>query len=667
MDYYGCRTNRLTIRSESYNLDRFKIVGLAMGIETIKSLRTEFGLAIALSGLALGIVICALYLISHAFYFLVFGPTLIIGSVLFLLIRKRKINSLPTPGNQKVWIISNCIFFVLYCSSWWILFFHSSRSLQYFFIIALSVAITGVSIIASTGKYHTLLEIIKIFLISLNIKYSIYIFAGGIPGVDSWTHARMNDLLSQSGSITTLVGKEEFFPLMHIYVAITQLITNTSIKVATNFSVILPFIILSIFVFLIARHLFGDKVGLISLLVFNIMDYHTYWGANPQTTTFGFSLYCVVIFLLFKQMWEKWDKIWLILTIVLFMTLIQTHAVSSFVLFITLLGYMLGSWFINFESKTELYKNTICIVILYCIALIGYWGYFVQFVEDRSIFEQVGSNFIQHLQSSFSPIEGASETGKYIVLNPPPFLEHYLDNVAIIIILSLAIVTCLWWLSHHLYFPTTIIASIILSLTFVTFSFPLVGLRNIIPGRWFVFIYFFTSIAIGFYLVCICPCNKSKYAFQLTIVFVLFLLSFASITDSIANSDAPLWLKENTVATVYTPAEFMSSETLSKFNQTLLADSRFASAFSFHAQETKNLQFRISSTGQYCGINEDFLREEIFVWRSYMLTRPVQVLIYSYNDGNWYQDSYVAGLTTLSALERTNKIYDIKEVSGYIR
>lgn len=636
-----------------------------MDIGFVKSLTKDLGLAIAFLGLVFGLIICALYLISHAFYFLVFGPTLIFGSVLFLLTKNQKISSLPISRNQKVWLISSCIFFAFYCLSWWILFLEN-RSFLFFLIVALSVSTVGLSIIASTGRYQAIFEIVKIFLVSLNLKYSIYIFSGGFPGVDSWTHARMNDLLSQSGTLATLIGKEEFFPLMHIHVAVTQLITETSIKVATNFSVILPFIVLSIFVFLIARHLFDDKVGLVALLILNITDYHIYWGANPQTTTFGFSLYCVIIFLLFKQIWEK-NNIWLILTVTLFAILIQTHAVSSFILLITLFGYTVGLWTMNLGKGVLIHNKIVYTLLFYSVAIISYWGYFVQYVEDRSIFEQVVGNLMMHIQESFNPIEGASETGKYLVLNSPPFIEMYLDKIVIIIILSLTIAACIWWLSRRLFSPTTVVVSIITVLAFVTFVFPFVGLRNIIPGRWFVFMYFFTSIAIGFYLIRICSLNKNKHIFLLTIVFVLFALSFGSITNSIANSDAPLWLREDTITTVYTPTEFKGSETLSKLNQTLVTDSRFASAFSWYGSEKKEIQFRINSNNQGYGIGDNFLKDEIFVWRSYMLTRPIHALIYDTESKRWYQDSYVPGSTAQWTLEQTNKIYDIEEVSGYVQ
>lgn len=640
------------------------MIGRAIVTEIIKFLRKDLGLATAISGLVFGIIICALYIISHAFYFLVFGPTLIVGSVISLLTINQKINSLPVLGDRKVWLISSCIFFALYCLSWWILFFEN-RSLHFFLIVALSMGITGLSILASTSRFQILLEIIKIFLVSLNLKYSIYIFAGGFPGVDSWTHARMNDLLTQSGSITTLLGKEEYFPLMHIHVAATQLITDTSIKVATNFSVIVPFIILSIFIFLVARHLFCDKVGLLALLVLNTTDYHIYWGAAPQTTTFGFALYCIIIFLLFRQILRKRDITWLALTVVLFTSLILTHAVSSFILLITLFGYIVGLWIINLERGVSIHNPVIYILLFYFTAIVSYWGYFVQYGGDRSIFVQVAENLLDHIQKSFDPIAGASETGKYLVLNISPFIEMYLDKIAIIIILSLTIATCVWWLSQRLTCPTTIIFFIITVLVFVTFVFPFVGLRNIIPGRWFVFIYFFTSIAIGFYLIYIHSLNVNKRVLLLTTVFVLLALSFVSITNSIANPDAPLWLRGDTVTTIYTPAEFMSSKTLSKFGQTLVVDERFAVAFRWHGGETKDIQFRISDTGQDYRINEDSFGEEVIVWRSYMLTRPIHVLIHNTDNGNWYQDNYVAGVTALSTLERTNKIYDISDVSGY--
>ena len=117
-------------------------------------------------------------------------------------------------------------------------------------------------------------------IVSFNLKYSLFLGYYGV-GSDYWRHLADNNLLSKYGFIEVLSAKEPYYPLMHIQVAITDIITHTPIKDATNFAIIIPLVISSICIFLVARNILNAKVGLLAMLIVNITDYHTYWGAAP--------------------------------------------------------------------------------------------------------------------------------------------------------------------------------------------------------------------------------------------------------------------------------------------------------------------------------------------------------------------------------------------------
>ena len=147
----------------------------------------------------------------------------------------------------------------------------------------------------------------------------------------------MNEVLAQVGNIGVLFDKEEFFPIMHINVAISQIVPGLPVKDASMFSIILPLVISSICVYLVGRELFDEKIGLLGMLIVNISDYHNWWGVAPQTTSYG-----VIIFssqyLLYK-LTNLENKInlsnkikWLAILLTLMFTMIMAHAVSSFIL-----------------------------------------------------------------------------------------------------------------------------------------------------------------------------------------------------------------------------------------------------------------------------------------------------------------------------------------------
>ena len=160
---------------------------------------------LAVIGVVFGVLISLLYLVSPTIYLFSLGMALILSCSVYLLISYAKFSADKQHNiskNEKIFL--DIIFLLLFSSSLIILHNFNYRPVSYFLIYSFCVGVVAVSIFFSTNKLDYLIQYSKIILLSFNIKYSIFNLAGFIPGMDPWGHAKMNELLSQSGNIEVL-------------------------------------------------------------------------------------------------------------------------------------------------------------------------------------------------------------------------------------------------------------------------------------------------------------------------------------------------------------------------------------------------------------------------------------------------------------------------------
>jgi len=612
-----------------------------------------------IAGIVFGIAITSLYLISATIHLLMLGPALTLASLLYLAIKNRE-TMLSESVAKPAKILLEVIFFILFSASLLTLHANEGRPLVYFVLIALSAGFLALSIVFLNGKSDAVIQVVKILMVSFNLKYSLFLGYYGV-GSDYWRHLADNNLLSQYGFIEVLSAKEPFYPLMHIQVAVNGIITGTPIKDATNFAIIIPLVISSICVFLVARDIIEAKIGVLAMLIVNITDFHTSWGAAPQTTTYGICLYYFLIFFIFRGATANSNRNkWVLLTILFIPVLILAHAVSSFIALISILGLIVGScmYKVVFNKHATILPPVI-VLLLSGIVLLQHW--FVAIYSERSersFFEVIMSTLITSA-TEYADFLNRPETISGYVTALPPLFERIADVAGLTLLLFLSIVSCLFWLSKK-YRSTFTFSMLVCTvmLLFITFGFPLFGMRNIIPSRWFAFMYFFLSIMAAFALL-ILSSKISRKGLGLMMCFVILsCLTFFMTTSTIANGDNPFWLQETRVSAAYTTQEGIGAERLSSVSERILVDSRYAEVINSIPHSAEH---RIFSSDRQITSTPD----TVFLWRQYMLDRPIEndVCLEGYHKE--VSSPQILGIKFLIGLDNFDKIYDNHGIEGY--
>jgi len=613
---------------------------------------------LAALGVVFGILITSLYSVSPTIRIFSIGMALTLSCSLYLIINHAQFSVYPYQTiSRKGKTILDIVFLLSFSLSLIILHNSDYRPLSYFLIYSLCVGSVAVSIFFSANKLDYLIQYSKIILLSFNIEYSIFNLAGFVPGIDSWGHARMNDLLSQTGNIGVLFNKEMYFPIMHIQTAIMEIISNVPIKDASNFAIIVPFVLASSFVYLASKYFLGERGGLFAMLLVIVSDFNIYWGSAPQTTSYGIILYYLVIYILVKSYFLKYSPKYASLLIFLVFTLTITHAVSSFIFVITILSLLFGSFLYSliYEERITSKFEFISISLISVISLIQYWFFAIYSKETGTFFDVIFSWFYYYI-TGHAGFLNRPETVSIISTTLPPFLERFVDTFGLFLYLFFGIVGSLFCLSPKYRSKTNFIFIFSLTTLFgITFVFPLFGLRNIIPTRWFSFEYFILSILASFSILKLTTYLKSRRFRSIFIAVIFISSSFFMSASTISNLDSPVWLKNDTISTTFTLEEVKGAETLSKFGTNFIADNSFGS-----------LAVALNSK-QHLTIFSPSIRlnhGEIFLWRSYMEKRPVEYFT-QLAEFDPISSNFVPGPNYHSKLIQYDKIYDNKDLSAY--
>ena len=510
----------------------------------------------------------------------IIATVLIVSSISYLLMRPRLKENIFQKSHlsyrQKK--ILDIIFFILLIVTS-ILWYNQqySRPLVYFILVSLLSGLISIEIIFFTKEDSVLPVLFKIFFLTIVMRLGIYYNFPSIMGYDAYFHTTLANLISTTGFVPPFDISDKYiaYPILHIFIGITKIISFMTIKDAVFFSIGIMSIICTIFIFILVNRFAGPRVGLLSVLILCFTTDIIVSGITNITA--GSLVLCYFLILLCLLIDRERNTNALLLCLIIMFTMVITHQLSTFVIFLILCLFAFG--LLVYENIFTLKNNKIkfkLFLALFGITMIFYWIY-TPINTYQSFFDGVLAPFIEMLQT------GGDYGSNLLIIGQNynrAIFETFLLQISYLILPFFAIGGIFFWLSrkNEIKFSVAFTSG---TLFFLVYAIPLLGIRNLLTDRWIPFLAIFLGIVAAAYILAITELFKTNTKKIVTIFFLVTLLSFLMIIPPGINKDNPLVGKDRTIRNQYEYNEIEAVETITLIHgkNNIITDTNFESVF----------------------------------------------------------------------------------------
>jgi hypothetical protein len=637
---------------------------------SLKAIKDQLDIIAAIAGIFLGSFIISLYYTINLRQQDI-GFVILSASLIYLLLRTKfkKATFTPLKINHRERLLLNIIFFTLFSITLLIWYTHLYfRPLSYFILISLLAGIIAIEILYFKKGDPAWSTLLKILLLSANIRAGIFYNFPSLMGYDAFWHAKTAEIITNTGFVPPfeISGKYFYYPVAHIFISITQIVNQIDIKDAIFCSIGLVSIISTIFIYLIGKKLAGPQIGLLATLLANVTNSIIVRGiTNITPGSLVLCYFMLILYLIFRED-IKHKVINLALIIFITFLMIITHQLSTFVVFITLTSISFGKIAYNYVYKHEEGVDiSTYYILLFAIALQSYWMH-TYMSPGRTFFDAVVGPFISVLQSG-------GEYGSNVLIVGTEYHRSLLDTLLLhssyLIIPFFAIGGVLLWLSLRDNKKFSIVTAVIILYSFV-YGIPLLGMRNLLTSRWVPFLSVFLVIVASAYIFTIIELIKSNRNKIFAIFTIAVIFSFFMITTPGINKDNPIFAKDTTFRNQFKDSEVSTAKTISNvYTGRIKIDSLMSTCFSeIRASSVP----RIESELLFEGFGADYIasstQEEnvtMIMLRKCTLNEPITVKVSKY-----YGVSRIQSLPKEFFARFESKDYDLvynnSGVLGYI-
>lgn len=470
-----------------------------------------------------------------------------------------RVKSITYTNNQ--YIISSIIFFLFIFLSLVTIKERPTiyeRPITFFIFISLSLSSIVIDIFFLPAKknivYFTLFKIILVAVILRWIPLSII---PGLYGDDPLYHQMFTSKILENHHIP-LDLQYSNFPLMHLMISSTMIVTGMNFKYSSMFSVTsLQAILVTILIYLLAYTIsLNYKLGIISSFVYSFSDVPIGFGIlGAFPTTFAILLILTIMYLLFKSKGDTitLSVIWRSTSILFIIVIILSHSLSSlFMAFVLLLLYIFNYFYKSiFNSQLELSLSN-SLVTLFFVIMLGYWMYKADFIFNQFVHIVFLDDAIR---ASFSSVGGK----KYSQI--VPISSYFFTLFGRFILYGLSVIGFLYATSDIKNNYKMIIISVTgILLTLFGGISQILGV-GVAPDRLEYYAYFLLIFPSAFGLLYLV--NNLKFRYIPLITLVILIMSFFMITNMSSNTDTPIYAKD------LTPQRFIEMSELQSINKVL--------------------------------------------------------------------------------------------------
>jgi hypothetical protein len=568
-------------------------------------------------GLGTGITCLNLFHLNP--YFLLLGPSLVLAGILARRPERASRTVARTPPFPTWVLLLAWISFLLLLVSVAFLA-HSAvgeRSPLFFMLAATATTVLALAAKHPQDNLRLAAFLGGAILLSLVLRGSVFFLTPGLVGSDAWGHVELSKALVLGGHVPAVWDSPYYlhYPAYHLTVALGSIVSGLSVKAAVYGVVGIPLACSTLFLCVAARRLGGRFAACLSVLLVLGSSYHLQWGTQIIPTSMGLSLFAFAL-MLTLDVARRPAATHVALLLVTCTTLVLCHTVSSFILWTALLALLAGSVLrggLHSDDLSRISTHSIVIPLLYLtVVMFAYWGLSPYTADGDSFLNRILLTLRDSVTRDAAFLDRPAQAPGLLpdqLLAISGFALYYF--LAAVGFLSSLRPTNQASALRVFAFATTALTAFVL-------IFPLFGIRNILPHRWFAFIWVLAAplAAVG---VSYLSSRWRRAATRLvTAAAVLWLFSFLMATAPVSNTDSPLYATRITQRLTFHQSELSAAEWVAH-----TCSGPFAS----------DLVVAERVMGDYLGLEAvagDLARasapvSQFYLWRATTLTQPVQV------------------------------------------
>ncbi|MFC2044650.1 hypothetical protein ACFLT8_05620 [Chloroflexota bacterium] len=433
------------------------------------------------------------------------------------------------------------------------------RPAGYFISIFLMIGILTVEILSiPRNKTYAYFVLLKIIIIPLSIVWSQMLMFDTVVAADPWVHQQFTQEILGLGAIPDASG---YFivPVMHLINALTISITGLSYKIANMFSIsFLQTLIPLSFVFLLGRHFFNAKVGLLAALLLgisNIFNSFVYWTIP---FTFAATLILVVTYQLFKIRQDR-NLESIILALLIMAIIILSHPMTSLCMALLLLCFWVGFEVFTRVYQTRVYKAvTSSMVAIFLIGMLAWWLFGSG--DIVLVLNRINASFVEHY---FPGAVINQEMFQYAQSLPSG--KILFNNIGGLLFWVIALPGCFYMISRQAKnlgaFNVAAGGMFLLGLSFVA---SVGSWADILGYRWHYYAGLFLAIPLAISIYLFASRIRIKSLQTLCVTSIVIVIAFLMVMSPLGNTDAPLFRDSRLSRYALTDSELQAVETILK-------------------------------------------------------------------------------------------------------
>jgi len=493
------------------------------------------------------------------------GFVLLLSCLLYLVLRNKLlghsfVSVTEMTRRQKQMI--NIIFLLIFTTSlilWYNQLYH--RPMAYFILLALLAGLIAIEIASFREGNSAWPILFKTILLSANIRIGIYYEFPSLNGPDTYAHFAFAQWITDTGFLPFEgrgMSNYLFTPLFHIDISMTQILTSLSLKDSMFFSTGLASIILTaLCVYLAGKSLAGSRAGLSMALLASGFTYLVIRGVNLIPESLSLCFFMLLVYLLFR---ERKQRAVVLLIILLTFSIILTHQLSVFVIFVSIASLYIGKKIYGAIRRWGFPSGdnwiTLGYTLFFGVSFIGYWMYIYP-DPNRSFFAYlVMSLKLSFITAEFGMVERLTATAYHSTLTNALFSSGYL------ILFFLAVGGALLWLSaNKINSRKLAIIVAIIVIYAIAYGGTAFNIYSIIPYRWLILVSFLLVLLAGQYTTEIISLAR-PVAGRLLLFSLAFTFVFFSITTPCVNEESYFYAMERGDREQYTRQEMVAALTI---------------------------------------------------------------------------------------------------------